>query len=430
MSVALADEVRELLYKIRLGEDPSIEFKAVSFQGDEVDSPHRDSLAAEIAAFANAQGGDVMLGVENRTQQVVGIPLERLDVVETFVQGVLDRIEPQPMVSLRRLELPDQAGVQRPVLRIQIPRSLFVHRSPGGYYTRRGSEKREMSTEWLGRLIQQRSQARLIRFDEQPVPGSSLADADADLCQRFLGPNEARRPQVQPEAEWRRIVVAPRFRKLRLLADLDGEACLTVTGVLLCTRRPADFLPNAYIQCVAYRGRGRDGNEQLDARDCDGPVDEQVTEALQFVRRNMRVAAIKDPGRVDLPQYSLRAVFEALVNAVAHRDYSISGARVRLHLFADRLELNAPGALPNSLSIETLADLTATRNELLVNLLSRYFEADPVTGRQNLIEKRGEGVPTILRESERLSGRLPVYRTVGEAELGLTIYAAALPAVV
>jgi len=155
-----------------------------------------------------------------------------------------------------------------------------------------------------------------------------------------------------------------------------------------------------------------------------------VTEALQFVRRNMRVAAIKDPGRVDLPQYSLRAVFEALVNAVAHRDYSISGARVRLHLFADRLELNAPGALPNSLSIETLADLTATRNELLVNLLSRYFEADPVTGRQNLIEKRGEGVPTILRESERLSGRLPVYRTVGEAELGLTIYAAALPAVV
>lgn len=421
--MALADEIRELLYKIRLGEDSSIEFKAVSFKGGRVDGPHRDSLAQEIAAFANAQGGDLLLGVEDKSRRVVGIPLAQLDTVETFVRGVLTRIEPQPMVSLRRLELPDQAGVQQPVLRIQVPRSLFVHKSPGGYFVRQGSEKRELSTEWLGRLIQQRSQARLIRFDEQPVPGSSLADADAELFQRFLGPQESR-PQVQTEDEWRRIIVEPRLRKLRLVASLESETCLTVTGVLLCTRRPAEFLPNAYIQCVAYRGRERDGNQQLDARDCDGPVDEQVADTLQFVRRNMSVAAIKDPGRVDLPQYSLRAVFEALVNVVAHRDYALSGARIRLHLFADRLELNSPGALPNSLSIDTLADLTATRNELLVNLLTRYYPADPVAGRQNLIEKRGEGVPTILRESERLSGRLPVYRMVGDTEVGLTIYAA------
>lgn len=80
--------------------------------------------------------------------------------------------------------------------------------------------------------------------------------------------------------------------------------------------------------------------------------------------------------------------------------------------------------------MDTLAELTATRNELLVNLLTRYYPADPVAGRQNLIEKRGEGVPTILRESERLSGQLPVYRTVGDAEVGLTIYAAALPTVI
>lgn len=122
--MALSDEIRELLYKIRLGEDSSIEFKAVSFRGEKVDGPHRDSLAQEIAAFANAQGGDVLLGVEDKTREVVGIPLDRLDALETFVRGVLDRIDPQPMVSLRRLELPDQAGVQHPVLRIQVPRSL------------------------------------------------------------------------------------------------------------------------------------------------------------------------------------------------------------------------------------------------------------------------------------------------------------------
>ena len=68
----------------------------------------------------------------------------------------------------------------------------------------------------------------------------------------------------------------------------------------------------------------------------------------------MRIEAVKRPGRVDIPQYDLAAVFEAIVNAVAHRDYSQYGARIRLHLFADRLELSTPGGLPNSLSVDSM----------------------------------------------------------------------------
>ena len=83
-------------------------------------------------------------------------------------------------------------------------------------------------------------------------------------------------------------------------------------------------------QAVSYVGERADINYQSDAQDFAGPLDSQVMGALRFVQRNMRVAAVKTIGRGDLPQFSLRAVFEALVNAVAHRDYSVHGARIRL----------------------------------------------------------------------------------------------------
>ena len=76
------------------------------------------------------------------------------------------------------------------------------------------------------------------------------------------------------------------------------------------------------------------------------------------------------------------------------------------------------------MSLETLDKTTATRNETLTNLLGRYYDADPVTGRRNIIERRGEGVPTILRESEKLSGRRPEYELIADRELKLALWAA------
>ena len=154
------------------------------------------------------------------------------------------------------------------------------------------------------------------------------------------------------------------------------------------------------------------------------PVDSQIQQAFNFVKRNMKTEAVKRPGRIDIPQFDLGAVYEAIVNAVAHRDYAMYGSRIRLHLFSDRLELSTPGGLPNSLTVDSMDANSITRNETLVNLLSRYFPADPASKRQNMIERRGEGVPTILAASERLSTRRPLYEQTDNTELKLTIYAA------
>ncbi|OHC11952.1 MAG: hypothetical protein A2002_13050, partial [Pseudomonadales bacterium GWC1_66_9] len=372
---------------------------------------HRDSVADELAAFANGSGGVLLLGVNDKTRDVEGIECEQLDTVELWLTNMASQaIDPPLPIETRRVEIPDRQGNLRPLVWVRVAKSLFVHRSPHGYFHRVGSSKREMSPELLARLFQQRSMVRLIRFDEQRVPNAGPDDIDPALKARFL------RGDLPEALQLKKLYL--------LLEDENRQPRLTVTGVLLLTRRPADFLSSAYVQCVAYSGRERNAEYQLDAQDCDGPVDEQIRQAFAFVRRNMRVEAVKRPGRIDIPQYDLGAVYEALVNAAAHRDYAMHGARIRVHLFADRLEISTPGGLPNSLTVESMDANSISRNETLVNLLSRYYPADPVTRRQNLIERRGEGVPTILAASQRLSLRRPLFEQIDHTELKLTIYAA------
>ena len=167
-------------------------------------------------------------------------------------------------------------------------------------------------------------------------------------------------------------------------------------------------------------------NYQVDARELIGPLDSQVVEALHFVNRNMTVGATKALARVDRPQFSERAVFEALVNAVAHRDYAMAGARVRLHLFRDRLELHVPGDLANTLTTDSIHLRQYSRNELIVSLLARCEVPESAgIGRTHMMERRGDGVPIILGESSELSGRVPEYSVIDESELRLIIWGSA-----
>ncbi len=364
--------------------------------------------------MANGSGGTVVLGVDDETHDVLGIPLDSLDVVETWVREICnDSITPPLDATIRKLEIRGSSGDLLAVIRVDVPRSLFVHKSPGGYFRRIGSSKREMSPEFLARMFQERSQSRLIRFDESIVPGTEPTDLDERLIARFLP-----RPQTPADTY---------LHKLRIAAeDDDGILRLTVAGVLMCAREPARWLPHAQIQAVSYAGERSDVNYQTDARNVSGPLDSQVVEALHFVKRNMRVSARKAVARAERPQFSERAVFEALVNAVAHRDYSMAGARVRLHMFRDRLELYVPGDLANTLTTDSIHLRQYSRNELIVSLLARCeLPGSAELGRTRMLERRGDGVPIILDESRELSGRLPEYSLIDDSELRLIIWGAA-----
>ncbi len=411
----------ELLVKIGLGEDSFLELKEVRFAGTRIRGPEQDDLADELAAFANTRGGVLVLGVDDKTRAVIGIPLERLDAVEALVrQACEDSIKPALAPVIERLRLPDVAGIEQPVLRVETPRSLFVHQSPGGYFHRVGSSKRPIPPDQLARLFQVRSQSRVIRYDETPVIAAGLDDLDERLWRRFL----PAQTYEAPEQLLSKLAMADRDER-------DGWHP-TIAGVLLASRAPERFLPCAFIQAVAYQGHLplplAGSVYQRDARDITGPLDKQILETCDFVRKNMRVAAKKPPsgGREDLPQFDMLAIFEAVTNAVAHRDYSMAGSKVRLRMFDDRLEIYTPGLLVNTLSPESLPYRQASRNEAITSLLARC----PVDGaeirshRSYFMDKRGEGVPIILARSEALSGKRPEYRLLDESELLLTIFAA------
>ena len=398
----MLDSLTQLTEKIYLGEDSTIEFKR--------ELPHRQSLADEITAFANARGGVILIGVDDDSE-VVGINRQDLDRAEqTTVEICRDNIDPMVHIVTEKLRIDDKN-----LLKIEAPRSPFVHKSSNGYFIREGSSKREMTTEQLERLLQSRSQAHRISFDEQFVPNTHKNTLRETLYQRFITEGATDREKVEDL-----------LLKRRLLVKESEEYRASVAGLLMCHDSPDDYLYNSFIQAVFYNGVGRDANYQIDAKDFRGPLDQQIVDAFKFVERYNQVSARKEIGRIERSQYSMRAVFEAVVNAVVHRDYSKAGSKIRLFMFTDRLELYSPGALANTLTVDDLRYNQATRNELLARLLSETTLNDDMGAqvvRRHFLERRGEGVGIILNESEKLSGKTPAYELFGE-ELCLTIFAA------
>ena len=401
--------VEEIESRLRSGEDSSWEFKQVEFTGDRPRRPTRGDWADEIAAFANAAGGVVLAGVAD-DGSVIGMSRAQIANLDSLLVEVsTDTIKPPVRIRTHHKELSDG----KLVLLAEVPESDSVHESPGGCYIRVGATKRLMAGDERLRLAQRRSQARFLWFDKQPVPETGFKTLAEALWKPLLSAEGA----AEPEAG---------LGKLALLEDDEaGVLRATVAGVLLCTPNPERWLPNACITATRYRSGDR-ASGQIDAQEITGPLNEQIAGAAAFAARNMQVAARKDPARSDLPQYSEKALFEALVNAVVHRDYSMRGSKIRLSMFDDRVEIQSPGSLPNNLTVESMASRQSTRNEALTSVLARM----PVGGtrggqdRRYYMESRGDGVLIIQRETWDLCGKYPEYKVVDDSEVLLVIPAA------
>ena len=401
----------DIARQLRLGEDSHWEFKEIEFAGNHPKSPGRNDWADEIAAFANANGGVLLCGVTDKGE-VQDMSREQLVELDSLLVEVSsDTIKPAVRIRTHHKQLPNG----KRLLLVDVPEGDSQHdSSPGGSYVRVGGSKRKMTSDERLRLAQRRGQARFLSFDEQTVSDTGFRTLDESLWKPLLSAEGA----ADPEAA---------LMKLALLAtDEAGISRATVAGVLLCTRNPEQWLPNACIMATRYRGKDR-ASGQIDAQEITGPLNRQIADAVAFALRNMHVAARKEPARVDLPQYSDKALFEALVNAVAHRDYSVRASKIRLSMFEDRLEIQSPGSLPNNLTVGSMATRQATRNEVLTSVLGR-MSVETVRGsedRQYFMERRGDGVPIIRRETQALSGKLPEYLLIDASEVCLTIPAAA-----
>lgn len=400
----------EIRTQLRLAEDSQWEFKQIEFSGNKPTSPRRDDLADELGAFANADGGILLCGVtddgtiQNLSREQM-VALNRL-----LVEVSTDAIEPPLRVDIYHRELDGKA-----FMLVAVPRGEAVHERGGQAFIRAGATKRRLRRDESLRLEQNRAQNRYLWFDKQTVPETGFETLSERLWEPMLSVAGAANPRRG-------------LANLRLLArDYAGVERATVAGILLCAPSPQDWLPHATITATHYRGLDR-ASGQLDAQEFAGTLPQQIADAVQFVVRNMRVSSRKTPEREDIFQYSRTAVFEAVVNAVVHRDYSMSSRRIRLSMFKDRLEIESPGQLPNGMTIDAMEASQATRNEVIASVFGRIPVAN-VAGsdhRRYLMERRGDGVPIILSETREATGLLPEYEVIDGPSVVLRVPAAKL----
>ena len=418
------DDKAELLDEIAAGEDTLLELKEVVFKGDQVrfasEAGRAPKVIAEVfVSMASTEGGLVVFGVDDQGA-IIGIHAEKRDKLEQFVvQCALDHCVPPIEPALDWVMLPGADGGNRLCLKVAVPRARFyVHQTSDGRFLKRvGSHRTPITAEQLGRLLASRQ--LILPFEERPV---HRADLDAIDRTRFETYYRRRfgHPMADSELSYQHLL-----RNLKLaMQDDDGLWRPTTVGVLLFSERPDRYLSGAYVDLAVYDHAVADGNTR-DAKRVTGPVVEQIEWVLTYLRTSPLVStlSIKDGmGRADKPAYSDFALQEAVVNALAHRDYEISGAQVIVTLFPDRIEIRNPGGLHNTLTAENLyaGCQPVRRNQILAGFLRDY--ESPATGRRYM-ETRGEGFLTLVRASTELSGRRPELVNMGGA-VKLTLFAA------
>lgn len=239
-------------------------------------------------------------------------------------------------------------------------------------------------------------------FDIEPVPAAALTDLDPHLVQRYLAREKDLHPRIFSDDDEQNL------RRLQIIATAEqcqeaGKIVPTLAGLLALGTYPQQFFPQLTVTCTVYPGtdKGSLGGQTrfLDNVSLAGPIPYLVEDAVSFVRKNMRVGAvIRDAVRYDLPDYPLEAVREAVTNALMHRDYSPAahGAQVQLNMYADRLEVQSPGGLFGSVTIERLGQdgVSDSRNARLVKIL----ESTPYKNEGMVAENRGSGYASIIKE--------------------------------
>lgn len=420
------DTADELLREILAGEDSLLDWKEVVFKGHEIRFvPDKDKASTEVAkdltCFANTDGGVIVFGIRKDGERV-GIPAEGKEALLQFIINVAqNNVEPPlgHLLTFDWMTLPDTGGQPRLCLKLEIKKALFSVHAPKGRrpYWRMADRCEEMTLEQTARAFERRG--LILPFEERPLLSAAPDVLDR---RRFV---DYCRVRYGEESDPGEATALRRMQNLKLLApDETGRLHPTGVGALLFCPDPERWIPGAFVDVAVYEGTEPDANRQRDARTFRGTVVEHIEVTLEYLRQSpyVPVAASKDGlGRTDRPAYSLRALQEALVNALVHRDYSVV-SQVRVFIFRDRIEISNPGGLHNTLRPEDLyaGCQPLRRNQMLAGFLRDY--TSPITGRAYM-EARGEGFLAMVRECERLTGRRPELVLIGGG-VRLTIYAA------
>lgn len=363
-------ETTELLDIIARDEDGRHQFKA--------NFTNVNSLAAEMVAFSNSGGGQILIGVNN-DGTIAGLTRNDMRRLNQLVSNAASQsVRPPVNPQTENIALSDglvmvvtiAEGISKPYMDNQ-----------GAIWVKSGADKRKVtSREEMQRMFQR---AGLIHGDEIPANGMTAADIDREYFSWFF------KKYYDEPLEQQELPLAQLLENMDLLHD----GVLNIAGALVFAKQPQSRLPVFIVKCVSYPGNDIHVAEYRDSEDVDGKLQEVFERALYFLTRNIRRIQngqdVNSLGTLEIPKVTLE---ELLVNALVHRDYFVS-APVRIFIFDNRIELLSPGHLPNNLTIEHIKKgVSNIRNPILTSFATKIL---PYRGLGNGILRALKAYPHI-----------------------------------
>ncbi|MCM2357835.1 MAG: putative DNA binding domain-containing protein [Geobacteraceae bacterium] len=380
------EELQQLITEVQQSRCELADIEVKSAHGG---TPQR--LYEPLSAFANrTEGGVILFGLdESRNFEIVGVGnAHRLQ--EEISHLAWADMEPQirPEFTVELFE--GKTVVALEVSSIPADKRPCHYKNAGlqkGSYIRIGNTNRVMTDYEIFGYVSAQSQPT---FDEEPITEATLEDLDRDKLNVFL----ERIRKDRPKAAYLKQPFEQVLKHLKIVRTYDGTLHPTLAGILAFGSYPQTFEPQLVITFLHYFGATETektprGERFLDNRKFEGPIPEMVEDAVNHVMASIRKGSlIEGLYRRDIPEYPEEAIREAIVNAVAHRDYSnfARGSYIQIRLFADRMEIQSPGGLYGTVTLETLDEEQSTRNRTLVRLLEDL----------NLVENRGSGIKAML----------------------------------
>ena len=363
---------------LRQTEGKNLEFKR------DLSSP--DGFLRTVVAFANTAGGTILIGVEDRTRHVRGVS-DPLDLEERAGNLISDSIKPRLLPEIQVLSYRNSQ-----VLAVEVfpspARPHFLARAglQRGSYVRVGSSNRVADAALIAEM---RRFSSGESYDEGPLPALDSEAVD------FRAASESFAPV--------RKLTRRNLQTLRLLTPHQGRLVPTVGGVLLFGTDRLVHFPDAWIQ--AGRFAGTDKATILDHVEIRTPLIQAVEEAMAFVQKHaLRGVTIDQVSRTERWNVPIAAIREAIINAIAHADYSQRGAPIRLAIFDSRIEMENPGLLPFGL---TLDDLPLGISKLRNRTIGRVFHE------LGLVEQWGSGVQRMIATCREAGLAPPLWEEVG-----------------
>lgn len=212
-------------------------------------------------------------------------------------------------------------------------------------------------------FLEERGNISLEPFDSLLCSDASYKDINAALVKDFLAHRAKKRRVGVPKYSVRDFLC----KTIKVVKRKDAALKPTNAAVLFFCRNPQDFIPQSSIKLARFRGSTR--MEFIDSQELQGDVYKMLDDVEKFFKRNTRLAGkIVEFKRIDIPEYPYEAVREAVINAVAHRDYVRTGGNVQIDIFYDRVEVTSPGKILPGLDIKNLEGVHETRNKVICKI--------------------------------------------------------------